>query len=340
MSWRRLGGILLLSLSSLHLLAEVVPPPASVPKLFTAADVVLKGEIASVDRISQHAGNWHGEPALLNTYEAIVFQDRLYKGTVGAIRITFMRPTGTICNVSRCTWLSPGAYGLLFLTKTKGDYLLSNEILQVSRKNAAVAADGLSGLEADLIAGLKDNDGSRKLVNIELLGTMEDPEIPEKLSLQLPSAGNLTKIAIYAALLQLRDYRFLAEMRPFLELQSADPVISRFQGRLHSRISEVNDARTLAVLLQFARSRSDSLRQTAMRGLRNLESPESVPVLTQALDDRVQDIRYDAVFTLATIYKKWEWAPSYDAFRSNEAKYISAWKKWIEETNGKPTPTS
>jgi HEAT repeat protein len=83
----------------------------------------------------------------------------------------------------------------------------------------------------------------------------------------------------------------------------------------------------------LAQSQADDVRESAIHALRTVRSATAIPAFVRALDDRVQFVRYDAVLGLAEVEHNWALAPSVDAFKADEQKYITAWKSWWQ-TNG------
>lgn len=306
----------------------VIPSPGSesVPQLFSVASHVLKGEVVSVAEVG-------GDSTSLRHFVASVAVDRLYEGALSSriISIRFERPAGTQCTVSPCISLKAGEYLLFFLTTSNDRYALAHAHFgkfAVSRMNAQSAVSGMPGLELDLIAGLRDADEKRRLINIELLGAMGGTAPVSALKDVISDSSPLVKIAAYTALLRLQEYSILADAAGLAGQFGDDPRILQLQDRMSLYISEIRDPKALPTLRIVARSQSDWVREAAIHALREMAAPESVPVFIAALDDPVKLIRYDAVLGLAAIEQKWELAPSVDVFERAESSYILAWKNW------------
>jgi len=304
----------------------------SLSQLFSAASVVFTGEVTSVAQTGERTGVWYGEPVRLETFIAEVSVDREYKGPTNpaSIAISFSRPSGTRCTVSKCETLQAGDDGLFFLKADNDGYHLLDPYvgrLPVSRLKSATAVSGIIGLESDIVAGFHDTDENRLLTNIELYGASEHASSP-LFELLLTDRSDLVHAAANAALLKLGIHSRLKDAARVVELRTDDPRELLLQQEISSFISEIRDRAAVQVLLEFAHSRSDQLREAVVHALREMGSADAVPIFVQALDDHLDLIRYDAVLGLAAVEKNWQLAPSIDSFHEDESKYITAWKSW------------
>lgn len=236
-----------------------------------------------------------------------------------------------MCAVSFCITLRTGEYSLFFVRRVGNTYQLGDLYFgrwSVSRLHSISQQAGLAGLNLDLIAGLRDTDERVLLNTVELLAGSDRLESTEPLVERLRFARPRLQAAIYIALLRQNDYSNLAEILGSLEKPSSDGQVGSLQDRILFYIGQIDNAATVPVLLTFATTRSDSLRESVIHALRQTASPKSVPTLVTALDDPIQIIRYDAVFGLATIEQRPNLAPSVDAFEKDPQLYIGAWKSW------------
>jgi len=315
--------------------AEIAPHQGveSLPQLFNSASVVLTGEVVSVEPTGEVDGVWYEQAVRLERFTAQVSVNREYKGppNLGSVAIIFTRPSGTLCAVSRCEALQVGDEGLFFVKQeSDGYHLLDPRFgrLPASRLKSAGARPGIGGLQSDIVAGLHDSDEKRLLANVDLYGALE--QVPTSPLLELLQMDNrdLVRAATHVALLKLGDHPRLTDAAIVAELHTDDPLELLFQEEICSFIGEIRDRTTVQVLLGFSHSRSDRLRQSVIHALREMGSADAVPVFVEALDDRLELIRYDAVLGLATVEKNWQLAPSIDSFVQDESKYISSWKSW------------
>jgi hypothetical protein len=309
-----------------------VPGSESLPSLFNSASFVFAGKIVSVEPTGGTKGE-NGEPAH-HSFEASILVDRQYKGegTAKTVKIIYNRPDDPACFVSQCESHFVGDDRLFLLVKRDDGYRLLDQFsgqFAISMLKAPHYRPGLPGLESDLIAGLHETDEGRLLTNIELIGGMEGIGSTSPLTELLKSNNDPdVQAATYLALLRLHNYRRLRESLAFAEENSKMPLALSFKGQICDWAAEIRDPTTVSTLVDFANSRSDRVREPAVHALREMASPQAVPVFIKKLDDPVQLIRYDAVLGLATVEKNWGLAPSGDAFAADETKYISAWKSW------------
>jgi len=334
---RAVIAIIVFSLSSVigsH--ARIVPTPGSesLQQLYEAAFLVFRGEIVSVEHDREIDGIWGGQAVRLRVFTAKAVVDRQYKGPLDAsrIEIVYRQPTGDICAVSKCETLNPGDYGLFFLAQDSEGYHMLNTYagkFAVSRLKSEGYSAGVGGVEADLIAGLKDNDKERLVTNVELIGLLPQVRSLSPLVMLLASERDQkVQGATYVALLRLRSYSKLQMALDFAETPRQDSRTAIYQEQICELTSEIHDPVVVPTLLSFSHSKSDRVRESVIHSLRNVGSKEALPVFIQALDDPVKWIRYDAVLGLAALERKWDLAPSVDAFSEDEEKYISAWKTW------------
>jgi hypothetical protein len=317
--------------------AEIVPTAGTVslPDLFDHASVIFAGEVVSVESKGKVNSKWYGREVELEVFAATVAVDRLYKGeSNGAVlRVIYHRPAGNVCTVSKCEMLTAGEYGLFFLQEQGDGYHMIEQIYEpfaVSRLKSAVHERGLARLESDLVAGLQDADENRLLTNVELIGALKHvSSVSPLLDLLSRNPSGVVRSAIYVALLRLQYIGKLRESLLFAESSTTgSPAELRIKDQIFDLVGVVHDPTAVQVLIGFAHSQSDRLRESVIQALREIASPTAVPIFVEALDDRLKLIRYDAVLGLATVERNWDIAPSVDTFSANEAKYVDAWKSW------------
>lgn len=315
-------------------LAEVRPEPGSesVDKLFASSDLVMRGEVKDVSTRRRVKGVWHGVPTVLTIYAAQVATDKIYKGPAASIiSVEYTRPEDRICAVSTCNRLDVGEFDYFFLVGREPAYELRDAYFgrfRASRLTESRERVGLDELKRDFVSGLEDPDENVRLMQAELIGSSGRKVDAEYLKRLLASSDNLTRATIHYALLRLGDYSTLASIRGFLEAPSNVPAVERLRFLCLSQINVIRDAAAVDALVEFAKSPADDVREAAIHALRTIGSARTVSLFVQALDDKVQMIRYDAVLALAEIERNWSLAPSVDAFQADEKKYIAAWKSW------------
>lgn len=332
---------MLLTPAALHPSALPATEASSLPALFDAATLVLTGEVTSVDRGAESVGDWKGHRVPVAAFTATAVVDRLYKGDIGepAVKILYTRPTGIICNVSGCPNLVVGEYGLFFLQNLGNGYYSFDQLsgeFPMSRLKSLAQRPGLVGLELDLVAGLQEKNETTLLTNIELLGAAKDPNAaPPLLDWLAHNPNRPARAGVYLALLKLQHHSKIGEALTFVEsFTGGTPSESRVASDVIDLISAVRDPAAVPALIAFSHSRSDRVRESVIHALREIGSPDAIPVFAAALDDSIELIRYDAVLGLATVEKKWDQAPSIDTFAASESKYVGFWKSWWLSTDG------
>lgn len=334
------GAMPLVLIVSQVVIAQLRPIPDSLPKLFDSSSVVLSGRVTKVEDNGARDAIWNARAVQLRTYIAEVLVEHVYKGegSISRIQLRFERPDGNICSVSICEGANVGERDLFFLVNHDGSYQFISPTtgkFQISALSSSGTAGGLRRLKNDLAAGLDDGEATRRLINIRLLGAMQDPEyVPELLAALTHESDPANRAAAYVSLLQLAGRQYLREALLEAQSPSSTQQEQAFKSNICDLVAQIRDPSAVEVLRDFAASKSDEARASAIHALRSLGSPETVPLFVRSLDDKVWSVRYDAVLALAFIEKNWELAPAVDTFRANEPKYISAWKSWWE-TEGK-----
>jgi len=335
----RASALAMLMISSVCA-GEIRPEPGSesLDHLFASSDVVFRGEVKAVSRKESARGVWRGVPTILTTYVAEVLPDKVYKGLLASrANIRYVRPEEQLCFVSTCPRVTIGEFDYFFLKGPSNALVLTDPYfgkLQASRLTTNREGAGVEGLKDDILSGLADPDRGTRLIQIELVGSSGQKAYAGALRDILPDADDITRATVYYALLRLHDYGPVASMRSFLELSSRVTAIEKLRLLCLSQINAIDDPSAAHALGVLAKSPADEVREPAIHSLRTIASTASVPIFVEALDDRVQMIRYDAVLALAEVEKNWSLAPSVDSFQADEQKYISAWKAWWE-TEGK-----
>lgn len=326
---------MLLTAAVMHATALPAREASSLPVLLDAATLVLTGEVASVDGGVEALGDWNGRRVPLATFTATAIIDRLYKGDINdpTVKLLYTRPTGVICNVSRCPDLVVGEYGLFFLHSLGNGYYSFDQLageLPISRLKSSAHMPGAVGLESDLVAGLQEENETTLLTNIELLGALKDSKaVPPLLDWLAHNPNRPARASAYLSLLKLQHYSKLGEALAFAEsFTGGTPSESRIASDVIDIVSAVRDPAAVPALTAFSHSPSDRVRESVIHALREIGSLDAVPAFVAALDDPVQLIRYDAVLGLATVEKRWDQAPSIDTFAASESKYIGFWKSW------------
>jgi len=70
-------------------------------------------------------------------------------------------------------------------------------------------------------------------------------------------------------------------------------------------------------------------RRGAVGALGSMEVKDVIEPLSKTLEDSDREVRYTAVFALATITGQWEWAASLELYMQDEQRYLNYWRKWL-----------
>ena len=84
----------------------------------------------------------------------------------------------------------------------------------------------------------------------------------------------------------------------------------------------------MPVLVRLMAAPEAETRRAPSSALRHLRSTAAVPTLVRALDDPDFEVRINGVHGLVDVSGQKELTPSWDAFRSDEEKFINDWKQW------------
>jgi HEAT repeat protein len=97
-------------------------------------------------------------------------------------------------------------------------------------------------------------------------------------------------------------------------------------------LDQVRDQRALPDLEALSGSRLNLIRSGAMGAIRRMAGPGTAPFLIQRLDYPDREVQYEAVITLAEIFKKGgEYGPDVPTFEKNPESYVAVWKRWWSE---------
>jgi hypothetical protein len=185
-------------------------------------------------------------------------------------------------------------------------------------------------MERDLQAGLGDADPTRVGDNLLVLGGLGMLHDTSAVRALANSKNRRVSSEALLCLLRVHDYSHLADA---IALMSSSPASLRTenvsQADIERAVAEISDQDAVPVLLRFVDSPTISVRRCVVKALRKIGSPQSAPALVLRLADPDIYIRYDAMYTLATIDGKLnpDWVPPLGD-RDQEPKFLAKWKQW------------
>jgi HEAT repeat protein len=346
------SAILLLCLASA---AFASPRPVAgtenIPELMAASTLVCKGEVVDAPTptfVPSSAGMTR------LTATANVRSDRCFKGAPQGSSIPVLFD-GFVSGVDPSFVLRKGDYLLFFLKPQNGNFVVVDKwfgALQVSRElgPASEGADGMSLLELDLKAGLRDSNPERMLDSIRMLGNMKRLHSTTELKQLLDRFDLLLNTYVWQALLRLKDYSVLPAVAEFFVSQPEPPHelflprdrLFQMQFELANELSVIRDPSTLAFLEQFAiTGKSSILRMDALQALRTIDSPHSAPAFLKALDDSNADNAFSAMQGLFSLAGGGpiDWVPSWKRFDEAPQFYAAKCREWWQ-TEGQKSAAS
>lgn len=336
----RITAITVLSFAAMRVQAQPRPTAGSedIRPLFSSSNVVCVGRVVSISDLGGPTVS--PDNSVVRAKLGTVLVERYYKATneSKSIRIRFYAPdrvSKVVTNVQPSLSLSNGEHSLLFLQRNGDLFEFTDpwfsKLPMSSYLAQGSARSGLSLLEVDLEAGLRDPDLQSVRSNLEILGGMKRLEQTTGLRELAGSPDFETKAAALLALQRVGDYSHLERSLEIMSRPDVSPMTVEMRSVLASTFENIDDPKAVPILLRFADSSNSTVRSSVIKALRHLNDPRSVPAMVRRLDDSDFFIRYDAVFTLATIEGRRddpEWVNAIGAYRAHESKYLTRWKKW------------
>jgi hypothetical protein len=319
---------------------RLLPGGVDVNELVARSSLVCRGRVTTVVREAEGFENADGELLTERALMATVQVERCYKGPVqsGEIGVAFVESANPL-------WpsltLQAGEYGLLFLNAVAGQYVFADPFLGKTPMSPSLGpaplidGDPVQALAADLRAALTDRSRDVVVAALRLLAGLRPLGSLQSLRSLLPATDREVEGLVYLTLLEHGDYSLLSQAGSFVEfveLETIGPEVHAVRAAVAGAIGGIADDRARRTLETFTTSSNRELRLAAVRALREIRNPASVPILVARLDDTDGDIRFGALMALAEAERKSrEWAPAWAVFAANEAPFIQRWKDWWSE---------
>lgn len=332
-------SIILILMCCAGSLCGQVPIPGSedIPEIMEQSALVCRGEVVEVE-VGKRVEST-GEAT------ALVRVERSYKGTVasGSIKVLFKSLPDPLAT---SLTLSVGEHLLLFLNPSGDNYVFADPFFgklvfprQTTAQNNEDGSTPQGKLERDLEAVLISGHRQDVVLASLMLGNLRKVRSTDPLKRLLPTSDPQIDAAINIALIKLGDYSKLSNAAEVFRRKNADVQTENLRGQLARAIANLHDPSIVSALEAFSGSESGMLRHSAVRALRTIASPVSVPYLIDRLDDTDSDIRYLSVMALAAIvHKVGDWAPSRELFDQQESTSLNLWREWWQHEGQRDYP--
>jgi hypothetical protein len=179
---QRIWVAIVLAGCSLFLITEQLParlmlPPSMVNlrELAENAPLIFRGYVLAVIPLTANE-----EPGAGNLYRASFQVERWYRGN-GPSQETLQFSYGSLFTDGHdCINFRPGTYWIIFAHEGSGNLELSDDCIGALTVSSRLgrklkAADWLTQMEADFLAGLRDRDSAARLASIQRLGGLKLP---------------------------------------------------------------------------------------------------------------------------------------------------------------------
>jgi len=329
--WLRGIFLSLIALNPMALAGPIPWPPGRIntQSILAQADLLCRGTVAELSGADVSFRNAKPVTALLNL-------ERCYKGSLptGQVRVTFAPPANPEV-YAPSFFLRKGEYALFSLNGSAPEFSFASSIYGKIKISSLVKKDnadiGKAALEADLKAGLSDPDSSLVIANLELLMGMGEVHSTAEIKSIATSSDLEVRGTALLALMRLGDYSMLQDAVSFLSLDLSDSQQNLLQNPVRYEFERIKDPTILLVLHHNLNSPVFFVRSAMVKGMKSVQSPDSVAYLIRTLDDKEPEIRFDSVIALAFIEKKTgeEWATTVGPdYQKKEPAIIQRWKNW------------
>lgn len=301
-----------------------------IPDLFEKSDLVCRGAVLTETQLAADSLDARGKLRPVD-YTTLVEARSCYKGTISGSTLALL-----FRSVDRTRGM-PLSFGplLLFLKReTEGTYVLTDDSASLPFWDVPLKTrdgeGGIAELEGDLveIATALDLPSSRGAMQMLL----RFPRLSEASLLKLKSVQSATEpnLAILRLVLLVKSdatanlaelTRVVIKRDPSAQLPAIEEI-----GQIFAYQSSSSD---LESLKEMSHSGFSYLRQSAMRGIRRIKDPSTVPFLIEQLDSDDLDVQYLAVITLAEMTgRSGDFGPSLPLFEQNPGKHKQLWREW------------
>jgi HEAT repeats len=275
------------------------PSMADVRELAGKAPLVFRGHVLAVIPLTFNA-----QPGAGNRYMAKIQVDRWYRGE-GPTEETMRFAYGSFAsNGHDCIDFRSESYWVVFAHEQGRQVELIDDCEGALTISSLLGrdigtADWLAQMEADFLAGLKDQDSAARLTSIQRLGGLKLPSSRDALHGVIENGNDAeSKWAVYAAL-RTGDVSVLPRVKRLLAAGDRALPESAIALQLQS-VTDPGAVPDLIAILESAPSELTRNRVLIALG-ETLKDPRAVPSLAAHLSDPDRYARYDALDGLKNI---------------------------------------
>lgn len=309
-------------------------PDLDLKALASNSDLIAVGHIAGVREDGLAAVNIQGNILPARVMLAELDLERLLKGQskTSTIIVRFSLPHAPVGYAG----IPAGQFGVFFLRKGQESY----EVLDpyhpfVVATPGAPTTGGtyLDQVTAELAYVVTSPEApvQARRKAVEALSTLLTSGATTVLQTATRDRNPVPRGLAIAALLERGDIAWIDPAANIL-LSGEQGLDGYLVWRLAVAIEgRVKDPKAVPTLVRLFHSSDVTVRRAAAAALRNTQHPSAIPPLIQALYDTDENVRYSGVIGLAEITGTiGEWAPAYDTFLKDQAKYLTHWQDWAK----------
>lgn len=306
--------------------------------LLNVSDLVAKSDVVAVGTVTfvADAGPASLEapngtiPARLMAGEMVI--DQILKGPIELVSVRFQFKLPDVAMGYR--GVAPRGYRILFLKRQGDHYEFASPYYPsvVAVSGARVKAEQPVDRVVEVVAAVlrsRATSTEQKREAITVLRGVNSPISISGLKSALQESDRGIQLNAAAALLASGDVSALpiaeaALLRP--EPGLPPEILLNLRGGISRGLRAEAAVPALARLL---RANDSETRRAAASALGHTKSSSAVGPLARALEDADFEVRLYAVQGLAEVTGQKELTPSWDAFRSDEDRYVKHWKEWV-----------
>jgi hypothetical protein len=315
--------------------------PGEITKdLLQRTEVICAGRVQAVHHEEEGTVNVAGQSITGNWQVADFVIDHLIKGEMAAkrIQVRYFVPRDSVRGI-HFDVLPEERRCILFLVpmaEQESTYALVNRTASViplsSNLPYGVEANAVQSehIKRELLEAIATEEiwiAVAALRSLAQIGLTDD-EVIGILKTALTGEDKAVTGTVLAMRISLMDKTALPQARVFVESGVCPETQYKEIGAALRQLTAPHFFLDLQKMLQ---SPSVFLRRGASYALRYADSGVVVPIFISVLEDKDQEVRYNAVAGLASFTSKTgKWFPAYSAFIKNESFYVELWRNWWE----------
>jgi hypothetical protein len=303
-------------------------------ELAAAADLIVSGRITTIRQVGVGTVENGAEKVPCRMMVADVSVDQALKGSVSesVLSVHFIETEGEFIG-----YMPPevSLHSIFFLKQVDGNYSFVSPVFpQIPAVPGVISGSGpiLDRLIHQTTAVIESRDISigRKQLALFMLEITKGEAATQALKKASDNQDAAVRLSATAKLLLRNDISKI-DLAADALLRPAENLDSEVRQNLLAAIAGyVSDPRATPSLIGLMRSDDVLVRRASTSALIRTRSPEAVSALTQALDDKDSEVRFNAIVALAEINQQPEWKPDKDQFQANERPYLEHWRSWAK----------